>query len=264
MTRMLSTGMTGDDVKMLQAVLNYHRDPILDEVLAVDGIFGNRTKDRVKSFQAKNQLDPDGIVGPKTRQELMTICRFTAEYVVSVDPPPVAQPVGPATSPVTVHYELTNGVKRTLSPWNPPPTKLQYVLEFEAAWVIKNPGLPAPFSLALGAELGRTMTAHSPDGPYIYSGAGRVMGKFEKDVELGPIKLDSSFQAGFEAEHEISSPHVDLSAKASLASGISFAVVRNRFYLFTQGELGAAVDWSAGTVQSSVQWDGTAGFKLTF
>jgi Putative peptidoglycan binding domain len=35
--------------------------------LAVDGEFGPKTNTRVKDFQAKNSLVPDGVVGPKTR-----------------------------------------------------------------------------------------------------------------------------------------------------------------------------------------------------
>lgn len=265
MARTLSEGTTGDDVKMLQAVLNYHRVAPTDELLTVDGIFGAKTTKRVKSFQTQNRLTADGIVGPNTGKMLMTICRFSAEYVVSRDQPEAVVQGGVGDSlPVTTQYELKDGLKLTLNPWVPPPAKLKYVLEFEAAWVIKNPMLPAPFVLSVGSEIGRTLVTHSPDAPYTYSGAGQVTGKFEKDFTLGPIKLDASIQAGFEAEHEVSSPDVQISSQASLASGISFAVVRERFYLFTQGELGAVVKWFPGTVQPSAEWEGSAGFKLTF
>lgn len=265
MARTLSEGVTGDDVKMLQAVLNYHRVSPSDELLAVDGIFGPKTKTRVRSFQTQNLLTVDGIVGPNTAKMLMTICRFSAEYVASRDPSDVIiTGASDDTPPVTTHYELSDGLKVTLNPWVPPPAKLKYVLEFEASWVIKNPKLPAPFVLEVGGEIGRTLVTHSPDAPYTYSGGGRVMGKFEKDYTTGPIKLDASIQAGFEAEHEVHSHHVEISSQASLASGISFAIVHDRFYLFTQGELGAVVKWFPGTVQPSAQWEGTAGFKLTF
>jgi hypothetical protein len=118
--------------------------------------------------------------------------------------------------------------------------------------------------LSVGAEIGRTLTTPAPDAPYTYAGAGTVAAKFEKDFTLGPLKLDSALQAAFEAEHEVGSAEVQPSAQLGLVSGISFAVVRERFYLFAQGELGAALKWSDGTIQPTAQWEGVAGFKLTF
>jgi peptidoglycan hydrolase-like protein with peptidoglycan-binding domain len=265
MARTLIEGTTGDDVKMLQAVLNYHRVAPTDEILTVDGIFGPKTKTRVKSFQSQNLLAADGIVGPITAGKLMTICQFSAEYVAIRDEDEVVTGDefgnGPA---VTTHYELKDGLKLTLNPWKKPPAKAQYVLEFEAAWVVKNPNNSTSSALIIGAEIGRTLTTLSPDAPYRYSGAGQVKGKVEKDFTLGPIKLDTSIQGGFEAEHEVNSTHVQISSQLSLVSGISFTIVHDRFYLFTQGELGVVVKWFPGTVQPSAQWEGTGGFKLTF
>lgn len=265
MAPILREGDTGEAIKILQAVLNYHRVAPTDEILTVDGHFGPKTTARVKSFQTQNQLTADGIVGPKTGGMLMTICQFSAGYVATLNQTDEDIEIGSDNGvPVPTSYELKNGLKLTLNPWVPPPAKLQYQLEFEASWVIKNPGLPAPFVLSVGTEIGRMLITQSPDAPYIYSGSGQVVGKFEKDFTLGPIQLDASIQAGFEAENEVGSPEVQISTQLSLASGISFAVVRNRFYLFTQGQLGAVVKWFPGTVQPSAQWDGTAGFKLTF
>lgn len=58
----LSYGSRGDDVKKVQSRLKtwgYYNG-------AVDGIFGSGTLAAVKSFQRKNGLTADGIVGPKT------------------------------------------------------------------------------------------------------------------------------------------------------------------------------------------------------
>jgi hypothetical protein len=38
--------------------------------LAVDGQFGPKTRTRVQEFQSRNDLDPDGVVGPMTREVL--------------------------------------------------------------------------------------------------------------------------------------------------------------------------------------------------
>ena len=59
---MLKFGSHGTDVVALQKFLlekNY-------SVGVIDGIFGKKTKIAVLDFQAKNQLDIDGVVGRKT------------------------------------------------------------------------------------------------------------------------------------------------------------------------------------------------------
>jgi hypothetical protein len=52
----LKTGYTGEDVRVLQELLN----------ITVDGVFGAKTRQNVILFQRKNGLHPDGIVGPLT------------------------------------------------------------------------------------------------------------------------------------------------------------------------------------------------------
>jgi hypothetical protein len=58
----------GDDVKEVQRILNawYPRAPRL----ALDGYFGPKTTDRIKTLQTRARLDVDGIVGPKTWRTL--------------------------------------------------------------------------------------------------------------------------------------------------------------------------------------------------
>ncbi|MFT5875216.1 MAG: peptidoglycan hydrolase-like protein with peptidoglycan-binding domain [Clostridium sp.] len=60
-TRMLSSGSNGADVKHLQTVLN-----TVGYKLNADGIFGKLTVTAVKNYQEKNSLSVDGVVGPKT------------------------------------------------------------------------------------------------------------------------------------------------------------------------------------------------------
>lgn len=60
--------MSGEDVKILQAYLNNYN---LMPMLVVDGIFGQKTKMAVIAFQKKNNLKPDGVVGPITREILL-------------------------------------------------------------------------------------------------------------------------------------------------------------------------------------------------
>lgn len=58
-------GSTGAMVKQIQKALQVYPD----------GIFGKLTEEAVKAFQAKNGLEPDGIVGPATLAKLIP-CRF--------------------------------------------------------------------------------------------------------------------------------------------------------------------------------------------
>lgn len=61
LTRLLKKGCRGNDVKELQSALGG---------LTVDGIFGNLTKQKVRSFQSSKGLAVDGIVGKNTAHAL--------------------------------------------------------------------------------------------------------------------------------------------------------------------------------------------------
>jgi peptidoglycan hydrolase-like protein with peptidoglycan-binding domain len=64
-SRILSFGKIGEDVKMLQTILNK-----LGSKLGVDGSFGYLTKNEVLNFQSKYKLVMDGIVGTNTSKAL--------------------------------------------------------------------------------------------------------------------------------------------------------------------------------------------------
>ena len=59
----LSEASRGPDVRRLQVILVMVKS--LD-VSGIDGVFGSKTQDAVKSFQQGNNLTADGIVGPLT------------------------------------------------------------------------------------------------------------------------------------------------------------------------------------------------------
>ncbi|HEU5226439.1 MAG TPA: peptidoglycan-binding domain-containing protein [Ktedonobacteraceae bacterium] len=64
----ISEGSTGAAVKELQRDLNSHISGVTP--LTVDGIFGPKTENRVRSWQDLVGLQVDGIVGPKTWHSL--------------------------------------------------------------------------------------------------------------------------------------------------------------------------------------------------
>ena len=65
-SRILKLGSTGDDVKVLQSLLNYLPASIAGPDLVVDGSFESKTEAAVKMFQTYFGLSADGIVGKNT------------------------------------------------------------------------------------------------------------------------------------------------------------------------------------------------------
>ncbi len=105
-TRTLSAGMTGEDVRMLQRMLN--ADPATRVAATGPGSIGNETttfglmtRDAVSRFQVKYRSEiltpnglanPTGVVGPATRAKLNSLTR-----VVAVTPTQPTQPTQPTT-----------------------------------------------------------------------------------------------------------------------------------------------------------------------
>ena len=67
--RKLEKGMSGDDVKSLQALLNLWLTK--DTPLYTDGIFGAITEERVKKYQQIQGLYVDGVCGEKTWADIL-------------------------------------------------------------------------------------------------------------------------------------------------------------------------------------------------
>ena len=66
----LTIGATGADVWRLQTILVMTK---LLDYTGIDGNFGPKTQDAVKSFQQASNLTPDGIVGQATWNALPAI-----------------------------------------------------------------------------------------------------------------------------------------------------------------------------------------------
>lgn len=74
-TRTLRAGMSGDDVKFLQESLN----SVGNYGINVNGTFDSSTESVVKAFQKNNGLTSDGIVGPMTRNAIMSKLNTSSE-----------------------------------------------------------------------------------------------------------------------------------------------------------------------------------------
>lgn len=82
----------GDDVKWVQAVLNY-----LGYSVAIDGSYGPDCADKVASFQRDNGLGQDGKCGPATREKLKAV------YEAKKNPPPSHETNPPVVSNVKIY-----------------------------------------------------------------------------------------------------------------------------------------------------------------
>lgn len=65
----VKTGCKGEIVTQLQFFLSRSGSGV-----KIDGIFHIGTRNAVKAFQRKHDLEPDGIVGPKTWTKLLEVC----------------------------------------------------------------------------------------------------------------------------------------------------------------------------------------------
>lgn len=82
----------GDDVKWVQAVLNY-----LGYSVAIDGSYGPDCADKIASFQRDNGLGQDGKCGPATREKLKAV------YEAKKNPPPSHETNPPVVSNVKIY-----------------------------------------------------------------------------------------------------------------------------------------------------------------
>lgn len=66
----IRNGSTGKDVMFAQKMLYIFCQDLINEPIAIDGIFGSATEKAAKLFQEKNGRTADGIIGPATWQRL--------------------------------------------------------------------------------------------------------------------------------------------------------------------------------------------------
>ena len=183
MNRTLKMGDSGEDVRVLQKVVNKHLDLIGGLLLNPDGQFGPKTVSKIMQFQKLNRLSPDGIVGPKTRAALLDVRTVTVRSEISgsapsssvpaptspAAPPAVRSPTpapasnsGTAADPPKMRsFQLLSGAQLTLEPWVVSP----FVLTAQMNFFIRRHRFPPVIEISPGAQF-TANTLHSAAGSY--------------------------------------------------------------------------------------------------
>ncbi len=179
MGREMSIGMTGEDVRVLQKLLNHHLSPPLPP-LVPDGVFGPLTRAMIVEFQKRNRdypprmpfppdtapeyrrpLKPDGIVGRLTANVLFdartlrtgspTIFTPQTEASAARRPFLLAASVGDPQPPPPARtfrlVQLSIGQQATANPWSVSP----FVFTAQYVLLAKNDGRP-DFLLTAGGQ----------------------------------------------------------------------------------------------------------------
>lgn len=138
-TRFLSFGSKGEDVKALQEVLK--NEGLLGA--AATGYYGTATKEAVTQLQAKNNLEPVGVVGPKTlalvATKKSTVTSTTTTTTTTVSTCTV-------TSPASITVTSPNGGET-----------YQVGQQVTVTWTSCN--VPATANINIGISMGSTSIA---------------------------------------------------------------------------------------------------------
>lgn len=223
MPRTLSAGMTGDDVRNLQGLLNFHLDGTGVARLATDSIFGPKTRAAVVRFQQIARVDADGLVGPKTRSALVNVGSVSAQVGVNATQTLAVSRPQPSFAPRT-RFGLLGGGDNDPSlpdillelfqkftqlfniplpsavpppPPSPPTTPVQVnvqgvVVQAGNQWSF-NPFAPSPLVLGSQANVlfkigGLPPIAVSPGVQFFKNGVGSPNGSFTGQgfIQIGP------------------------------------------------------------------------------
>ena len=109
----LRQGAEGPAVESLQRDLN----EVAQSNLTVDGDFGRRTRNALIDFQERAGIDPDGVLGPATRNAIDEVKAGTRELATraSVEASTASAPRGPNSSQVRVGQNTFNVHDQTRS-----------------------------------------------------------------------------------------------------------------------------------------------------
>jgi hypothetical protein len=206
MARNLSLGNSGEDVRNLQGLLNFHLASPCWKPIDADSVFGPQTRARVIDFQRVNELTTDGIVGPRTLALLLDVrdVRFCASLAPADAPPRNVASGGsprPARTNVASPFLLADSPDNGPSPAAPPPlqprtlgqrtislqagsqldvnpfTYQPLVLTGQFNWIFRRDGL-SDFTISAGGQFSLNQTP-GPNGSWTGQGF----------VQMGPTGL---------------------------------------------------------------------------
>ena len=276
MPRDLCQGIRGDDVRELQALLNYHL-PAPPSPLVTDGIFGSQTDARVREFQKRNLIQIDGIVGPQTRSVLyatITIKIYTtvalregrssfvaragglrsgvllasAGSTLPIADVPSAQPAQPATPSFHLdNIQVQAGGQRTFSPWLGPssPGFNSLVLTAQATFLRVGDG--PHLELTPGAQV----AANGAPSDSKYNAQVFFQVTAADLIAPGRFHLFSPFaQATFQSNF---APFGAPTAGLTVGNTLQFDIIKDRWMFFVQGALAANIDLKTGAASVSPQ-----------
>lgn len=121
LSKSLSLGSKGEDVKKLQEFLAQDKE-IYPEGL-VTGYFGMLTQAAVKKWQAKNDIEAVGIVGPKTRAKFNELRQLIEAVPTPIVAPPIEQPASSAGEPALPVSEPASSAGEPVPAPQPEPVK---------------------------------------------------------------------------------------------------------------------------------------------
>ena len=235
MAEILRQGSRGAEVRRLQKNLNAAIG-CRHGMIAVDGIFGPRTKRAVEDYQRDFQLKlVDGIVGPETRTALATrvlIIQGNMSRSSSLPPgstsspspsqtsppPPTRAPPPPANAPVTAPTPV--GPQQPASPPASP-----FLIQLQPAFGLT----PPPFATRSPAP--------TPPGPAPSTlVAGQLaVGIVYRTASDGPHwEFGGAFQPSFNSRNQLTDPRYTLQLQGSVAYADPWSAGRFHTSLFAQ------------------------------
>lgn len=212
LTRSLSLGARGNDVKYLQEFLAKDPKIYYPEGL-ITGYFGPRTREAVKKWQQKNGIDAIGIVGPKTIAKIKEVGRAT---VVKENSPTASEPSQTETaaaSPDAAAPSNTAAPEATLSVSVPAPASVY--IEFTP-----NKEVIAVYEYGLTTKYGSTQEVwnqyfSSPTGTYIENLIPATTYQIRAKV------TDRDGNIGYSQNHTFTTPSLEQAAIISSGPSVS-------------------------------------------
>jgi hypothetical protein len=252
MQRELSVGSSGEDVKNLQGMLNFHLKGTRTAALIRDGKFGPKTRAAVITFQTLNKLQSDGIVGLKTRTVLLDVKNLRTYVRLSPMPSSVGQfsarpnrsrsvllvsdPAAPDPLPNVNARQiaLQVGSQANINPWFISP----FVITGQWNIQIQNQGRH-PFVISPSLQFTQNLSG-SPGGNW--SGqAGVQMGPSDV-LKVGQFSLVNPFVQAFVQKNEGQPFNVGF----SVGDQINFNIIDDKLALSLNLQEVFSVDLSTG------------------